>query len=173
MVDIDWTKAPEGATQYVVGSIRPWERIFDGQLSYFNGADWYQLRMREGSEEMQIIERPQPTHAWNGTGLPPVGTVCEYKRNDVAYRQEWVKVTLKYAGVEVTVLELFSNGSEYVEPSPSCIFRPTRTPEQIAADEREAAIEVIRLDLNLDEDHGYIARRVHSAGYLKPIKGGK
>lgn len=86
---------------------------------------------------------------WNGEGLPPVGTICELTKlqqliadNDVfAWFPEGTTVEiLAHAnfggGAEdvafYRVERLFYSGSGIAS-----LFRPIRTPEQIAAEERE------------------------------------
>lgn len=107
---------------------------------------------------------------WNGEGLPPVGTVCEYERG-----RQWVKV-------EVFAVKPNCNGSSsalftYEDGSwNACAnlsnFRPIRTPEQIAAEERKAAVNELRSDM---EDEGVfidqrMAEIIHDAGYRKQVQ---
>ena len=107
-----------------------------------------------------VIQRPQP--AWSGACLPPVGTVCAVMDARINIWQA-VDEIIGHASLSNCEVAVFRIG-DYIAYSPANQFRPILTPEQ----EREAAIELIRIDLNLDEDHGYIARRVHGAGYRKP-----
>lgn len=87
--------------------------------------------------------------AWTGEGLPPVGTVVEVRRNGFGIREgsqvfldEPVVVggTFKmvHSGVDMAVVD----GGEFRGAD---VFRadmlfPVRTPEQIAAEERKAAL---------------------------------
>lgn len=98
-------------------------------------------------ESMQnLIARPAEPATWNGKGLPPVGTVCivephntmwgfsstsGYERKILAYYGEYV-----WLGHAETPLEtpLETTRIDKVD------FRPLRTPEQIAAEEREKAV---------------------------------
>lgn len=77
---------------------------------------------------------------WDG-GVPPVGTVCEYF---LAKSDEWRKcevVAYYFAGV-VAADELHSSAVLL----PSTLFRPIKTPEQTAEEERLQAIhEMIEL----------------------------
>ncbi|MBS9732737.1 hypothetical protein ACP0I9_12100 [Pseudomonas aeruginosa] len=84
----------------------------------------------------EIVERPA---TWSGQGLPPVGTVCEWHESDgwayteskvVAYTDDGLFVCMQKPGRRPEVLRI-----------DNCEFRPLRTPEQIAAEEREKAIE--------------------------------
>lgn len=81
--------------------------------------------------------RPQET--WDGQGLPPVGTVCEVKHRDIG----WVRC-------EIVAHKSFSCGGlthaiawideNTLDQSQGLRFRQLRTPEQIAAEEREKAV---------------------------------
>lgn len=75
------------------------------------------------------------TRQWNGDGLPPVGTVCEAFR---PARETWlsVKIIDRQIGSECCACR---DDQDYLWWSTK--FRPIRTPEQIAADEREATIK--------------------------------
>ncbi|HBP5411293.1 hypothetical protein ACM7NU_03560 [Pseudomonas aeruginosa] len=88
----------------------------------------------------EIVERPV---TWNGQGLPPVGTVCivephntmwgfsstsGYERKILAYYGEYVWLGHAETPLETTRIDKVD-------------FRPIRTPEQIAAEERAKAIE--------------------------------
>lgn len=83
----------------------------------------------------EIVERPV---TWNGQGLPPVGTVCivephntmwglsstsGYERKILAYYGEYVWLGHAETPLETTRIDKVD-------------FRPIRTPEQIAAEER-------------------------------------
>lgn len=81
---------------------------------------------------------------WNGDGIPPVGTVCEYKLNESG---QWFECEIKYvlAGSNETET-CFIAWCEHLETDQflsvesktySLYLRPIKTPEQIAAEERE------------------------------------
>lgn len=67
---------------------------------------------------------------WDGTGLPPVGTECEFLSNDTT----WGKVVI--IGYDGDRVVFKPSGETYygIEPSERQIFRPLRT-------ERDKAIE--------------------------------
>jgi len=163
MKEIDWSKAPVDATHYNQFA-RTWiKHLGSGIYQFLQGDEW---SMGFGCMDSRYIERPKP-EPWSGEGLPPVGTVCEYQRNDVSYRQEWVKVTTKYFGKEMVVLEHSASGEEYVEQAASCVFRPTRTPEQIAAEELKAAIDEMSEVTQGAHDWLQAFQKLHLAGYRK------
>ena len=82
---------------------------------------------------------------WDGEGLPPVGTVCEYNNLE----PHPVSTDLKWSPVHIVahdmqggeVFAVFSSLSGYHgNRLPEC-FRPIRTPEQIATEERVKACQ--------------------------------
>lgn len=81
-----------------------------------------------------VTPRPAP---WTGEGLPPVGTVCEMHR-DTYFEIEWQAVTLLGIG-QAKAFFRDKEGHEWSRPLSELSFRPIRTPEQIAEEEREAA----------------------------------
>lgn len=72
--------------------------------------------------------------AWNGEGLPAVGTVCDLRRTGGG----WGPATIKYMSNTMCVW-LWENGNpdqrEWSCEPCNMEFRPIRTPEQIAAEE--------------------------------------
>jgi hypothetical protein len=164
MTDIDWSKAPEGATHYLQMQDRPnrdyWVKVA-GDKIFFCRLGFELDGFRPWIFDYQrflpfMVERPATQPAWSGDCLPPVGVVCEYNAHgerdsgkelwcqvQVKYLSEWVIVfecTKAPDGHEASVgVELFGDISSKLENR----FRPIRTPEQIAADEREAAVNRI------------------------------
>ena len=84
-------------------------------------------------------ETPTP---WRGPkdGLPPVGTVCEYNDNCGG---RWVRVEVCYTSQYTVLLKFFGEDGDCEGAfSPEEVrLRPIRTPEQIAAEERERKIK--------------------------------
>ncbi|HHM6439553.1 TPA: hypothetical protein ACRL36_002892 [Pseudomonas aeruginosa] len=145
-MSIDWSKAPEGATHW-----EPAGHEFSEGWMLKEGNDWfywckvsqkwfYDHTSCDVSAEREATFEARPQDAWDGQGLPPVGTVCEIKHRDIG----WVRC-------EIVAHKSFSCGGlthaiawidEYtLDQSKGVRFRPIRTPEQIAAEEREKAIE--------------------------------
>ena len=111
---------------------------------------------------------------WNGEGLPPVGIECEINHVgefDSKVRH-WKRVLIlaHYADERLqnpVAIYMPLDGTAYCDQAISICFRPIRTPEQIAAEERSEAIMAILDDLNLAVDNLYIAERVYNKGYRK------
>ena len=70
---------------------------------------------------------------WNGTDLPPVGTICEFQLSD---RWSECEILAHYNGKIVAVAKE-TGAVGYIGLHE---LRPIRTPEQIAAEEREKAV---------------------------------
>lgn len=77
---------------------------------------------------------------WDGSGFPPIGTVCEYLKH-AKYKTSWIKVRVVFIGVNLIVFEHGANGNEFSEQITEVSFRPIKTPEQIEAEERLHAID--------------------------------
>ena len=118
------------------------------------------------------------TIEWNGEGLPPVGTVCEVQ---TWVNREWKQTTILAHHLGFAVHSWSTEGDDMeVDSAPPQDFRPIRTPEQIAAEERIAGLnEMIRhmkdhplgthgashlQELMIHED---VARDLWEAGYRK------
>lgn len=143
MSEIDWSKAPEGATHYLPSNA---EHGYQAMWYMHNGIHWYAIAA-DGTEprywmiddyELDIfvpmlIQRPS---AWSGDGLPPVGTVCEDDAGN-----EVVIVAHHVNGVHAIFAESLEAGLLYYGSAGE--FRPIRTPEQIAAEEREKALDAM------------------------------
>ncbi|MFG8224647.1 hypothetical protein ACEOQ5_28140 [Pseudomonas aeruginosa] len=135
-MSIDWTKAPEGATHYHIGDdINPWRKIKDTVAYEHYRGKWLKVNsFNEGCMPDYYVPIPQET--WDGQGLPPVGAKCLTDRND--FRRE---VTILCHGKTRTFVFDHVIQNEICLLLKDRVFLPIRTPEQIAAEEREKAIE--------------------------------
>ncbi|HHW2202117.1 TPA: hypothetical protein ACUT9V_003308 [Pseudomonas aeruginosa] len=172
-MSIDWSKAPEGATHYhITEDINPWRKI-EGTVAYehYRGK-W--LRVNSFNEGyMPDYYVPIPRETWDGQGLPPVGTVCEYLDANL----EWHEVEI--FGIDKAQRRIFASPWMTIPymgcSAPEC-FRPSRTPEQIAAEEREkAALEMAAL-MSGHEDRSkdcfkVLGEILYDAGYRRQEEG--
>lgn len=148
-MNIDWSKAPEGATHKdpdtdcfykLVKDI--WHMICgDGEsvvsASLYNGE----------TKPSDLIGRPNKQDSWYGEGLPPVGTVCEVLWNES--RVEYLRTKVFGVNEHGQPIHRFDEGPKKYQyqadvlrtASGTQVFRPIRTAEQVAAEEREKAIE--------------------------------
>ncbi|EMI6703471.1 hypothetical protein V2E99_005990 [Pseudomonas aeruginosa] len=138
-MSIDWSCAPAEATHYCIGDdLNPWRKIVGTTVYALNRKKWVMLSsFNEGY--MPAYYAPIPLETWDGQGLPPVGTGCEVK-NDISDSWDAVDEILAHTVIKGTAVAVFKRG-DHIAYSPKSAFRPIRTPEQIAAEEREKAIE--------------------------------
>ena len=139
MSEIDWSKAPEGA-QYWRKSLQCWYMADGGRAHVFRASSgrWdrsTEFDARTIEESPDIVKRPSSA-AWNGEGLPPVNARCEYIDSD----GQWIKCE---------VVAHRNNAAVILDDHYECALvvsgelRPIRTPEQIAAEERERAVDAL------------------------------
>lgn len=95
-------------------------------------------------------------------GIPPVETVCEYR---LAEGAEWRRcVVVAHYFARVVAVDVYGGGPVLLPP---IMFRPIKTPEQIAAEERQQAIDEM---MDLAERYGTvkgIMSALYDAGYRK------
>lgn len=148
---IDWSKAPKWATHALEKLHEPdrnlvyWSFFVDGEHRVEPNGLWYH------PDGYRIIQSRPTTPSWSGEGLPPVGVKVLIMNPEkfaiTDYGQEFV-------GEECTVRAVFVNDLDYrmvaVEKvgGACCCFIsevcfPIRTPEQIAADEREKMVNML------------------------------
>ena len=115
MSNPDWTEAPDDATHWdALGACFCNEQGWwlDEKYITANQLDW---------GDSHYIPRPTDpaTTTWNGTGLPPVGTVCEKAPS-------WHKVEILASHDDELVVYDFHNLA-YYKVGLSMSFRPIRT----------------------------------------------
>ena len=171
MEQIDWSKAPEGATHFLPeqvarGWVACWYKFVDGTWFARNvrDCDWYPDHDYQEIFIPLLIGKPAP---WSGTGLPPVGTVCEL----FCRKLEQGPVTVLYISEEFGVFKSHRYHHEQGGPLEIYAFKPIRTPEQIAAEQREKAINQMIDDTNIltgvISDRRIMAGQLYDAGYRK------
>jgi hypothetical protein len=145
MTDIDWSKAPEGYPVWSESFLamrvgQGWHAECEDRWVDQGGAYWFKSAQDLGSYKVHRRPTTQPA-AWNGEGLPPIGTGCE--RN--VSRSSWCQSKIfAHSPCGRFAAFLDSCGMNWAGADS---FRPIRTPEQIAAEKREAAVAAM-LDLD-------------------------
>ncbi len=132
MKDI-WSKAPEGATHWDASPGRTGSFMKvgeDGVYFWPPTSDTPRWCHWSGEPDEHFIPRPM---AWNGEGYPPDGIDCEYLDDET---QQWLpgEILARRNGAWI----IYGNNYE-VDIFTLESIRPRRTPEQIAAEEREKA----------------------------------
>lgn len=163
---IDWSKAREG---------------YDYHIHIFGRENFYRLEddryVQPGGgyiaiDDLQnhtaiITERPK---VWGGEGLPPVGLPVEHRRRS-ASNGKWYPTIINFLSGQHVIYN-DSDGHEVRDNPVDVLFRPIRTPELIAAEEREqTALDMAQLMTG----HGYrskdciksLCEILYDAGYRK------
>lgn len=166
-MDINWSKAPEGTTHWV-GGTHPWHRHVDGKALFWAWGEWRDLPgwLATVGELYAKSIQARPVAPWNGDGLPPVGTVCEWSHTDGI---PWTgPVEVLFLSKHTVLLRHPGNGDTEGAYSPGdCQFRPLRTAEQIAKEEREEAVHQMGVDAGFSTDPQSAYKRLYDAGYRK------
>lgn len=169
MEKVDWSKAPEWATvrlqhrddQELLG----WASAYVDDAKFLRGDNPRPLQGFRVFFWRVIAERPSPT--WNGSGLPPAGTVCEVHNGEFR-NPEWERCTILFMGAFRCVYASDSCHERVADVYDGSVtaFRPIRTPEQIAAEEREAAVaEMINSARPMNRRS--VCEDLYDAGYRK------
>lgn len=159
--------AREGATHYDTEC-----DMFCNENGYWTlSGYWVPDNKQHNWGTIRYVERPS---RWTGKGLPPVGAVCEacytspdeYYQAKVLAHDEGKAVYRWLDGPCAGDISESDNRILCKISGPHPKFRPIRTPEQIAEEERRNAIDDIANMMGrgtYDED----AARIYDAGYRK------
>ncbi|EJO5057990.1 hypothetical protein NRO74_005599 [Pseudomonas aeruginosa] len=138
-MSIDWSKAPEGANKAGFTGHDQYLQFYRIPGMFGDYDYWHEKRGWSGNDfptcANYLFDRPEKVE-WNGQGLPPVGTVCEYRH---MIWPEYRLCEIRYISEESLVA--YDDAQEQFYRTCDMLFRPIRTPEQIDAEEREKAIE--------------------------------
>ena len=146
-MNIDWSKAPEDATHYSPGGddyssywVKWVGSELHGWLVRFD-TSWSRLVAQE-KDHHQIsmhVERPKKQEAWDGVGLPPVGTVCDMHLDDFG----WITGTV-VVHIDLDEPTAVAHNGEEVFHGNASDFRPIKTAEHLAEEEIQAIRDEIR-----------------------------
>ena len=169
-MNIDWSKAPEGATHYYKNSPQPWRDLSGYNWKYFSSGEWHSGPSVCTSDELmreigKVLFAKPLTQPWAGEGLPPVGAVCECNLpGELTNNYSWVEARVIWHNgpTECAVVRSSSKLAWCDE------FRPIRTPEKIAADERQAAIK--EMIGHIGGSRRCEAEVLYDAGYRKQVQ---
>lgn len=177
--DIDWSKAPKWANVVIRAELGSefWSPYFGPGHPTVQDIKTgkTQYASMTGEHCWTLVEK-RPGPVWSGEGLPPVGTVCQLRtvRDPNDAFEGWGKAEILYSSDGAVVWRWQGHTSEFGAEWSEVEFRPIRTPEQIAAEEREKAIDALCYDIvshyeapKMSEHYLGLARALHSAGYRK------
>ncbi len=147
-MSIDWSKAPEGATHWEPTGPEFHEGWMKKEGDYWfywvEGTNkWCHGPSCNVSAEREATFEARPQKAWDGQGLPPVGTEVEANfpvTDTTGTHYHWRRVIVAVAGIPGAERECLVYDAENTKPAWVDELRPIRTPEQIAAEEREKAV---------------------------------
>lgn len=176
MAEIDWSKAPEWATHAMTtGPVWDGTPDLKGKVRFVR-KEGVKYVHNEGESEAcllvgvrsWVVAEKRPAAQWSGTGLPPVGTVCEVL-NKTLHDPEWERCTILFSGKH-RILYDSESCSERVAYFEDVQFRPIRTEALLAEEERKAFISEIAALLGWDEKFDGTQRdagKLFEAGYRK------
>ena len=165
LTEVDWHNAPEGATHYNAECFCPW--LKETPPSYFNSSDWVEYGSHAYEDHFNnAIKRPQvmTIKEWGGKGgVPPIGTVCEYYCSE---RNKWrMCAIVAYYFADVVAIDVLGRTAVFL---PNGLFRPVKTSEQIAEEERLSAIHEMIALVGHCSTYADVMGVLYDAGYRKP-----
>lgn len=166
-MNIDWSKAPEGATHFAPAdskqSLRAcWYKINEYTREFIPedmNPDFWQPQQRH---RVELIARP--TSEWVGDGCPPAGTSCEFSYHK--YPEMWRVGVIRYISKNTCVIEV-GEAREVIEHPTTLKFRPIRTIEQIAASARNKAAAEMSEATQGAKDWHEAFKMLHDKGYRR------
>lgn len=166
MKEIDWSKAPDDATHANGAGVFLRESP-GGFVMEFEKGLWCCTSSRLSDFNPDYLFR-RPIF-WPGKGLPLAGAVCEIK---FAHWPDWLRHEILCVGKSCVFVRELDGGfdREGCMDLDGIMFRPIRTPEQIAAEERKAEIEAMAKILGVVACDDYVAAAaLYDAGYRKQV----
>lgn len=168
-VAIDWSNAPKDYDLFLEfnDDHKKFVNGTEGEFARFNG-DVYLMefggyRTRVEVERMFIFHRRPVAPTWNGEGKPPVNVEIEMKCK--AATEEWARPDFHPATLLFVGKEIFVTDEETVGHLSDYLFRPIRTHEQKAAEDRDRVVRGI-LERGLKNGAGVatILKEAYDAG---------
>ncbi len=171
-MSIDWNTAPEGATHweprgslYLAGWMRKvgnkWSYWAEGRKVWVSGTPGCNV-----SAEREATFEARPQEQWDGQGLPPAGAKCLTNRNDFLR-----EVTILCHGKTRTFVFDHVSQEEICLVLKNRVFLPIRTPEQIAAEEREKAVGDMAMSIQGVPYQYPTLYALYDAGYRRQEEG--
>ena len=162
------------------GNEREVSSIADDAGEAHDGASGAAVTRAEWQAAVDALNAPKVVE-WDGVGLPPVGVSCEMS---LFASNKWeLCIPVYYLNHptdhsdQVVVYQNSLDGDVCYILDPPCSgsieFRPVRTAEQVAAEEREKAIKEICIDAGSPEltpGQLKVAEKLYQAGYRKQVE---
>ena len=172
MKNIDWSKAPEGAT-HATKECSSWYRNNNGTWYFYHESNrgWVLSECSEEWREVHLIARPAVV-AWRGPqdGLPPVGTVFEFSLTGHAWDRRVMLFSDEFTCLMAHPQNLASRW-HYKSSDPAMQFRPVPSEREMVIDEMVADVkQAFCAQVYGGEVSKIVAEALYDAGYRK---GGK
>ncbi len=137
MKEIDWSNAPEDATHYNEVNNMFYKLDIELRYNYWSAyrKEWVQAGFP--CEYVSNFHERVITTQWNGKGLPTVGTVC----NILTFDSRDIPVEVLSVGDTRVFVRNVNTGEELAPYLEGVTFSVIKTQEQIAAEEREKALD--------------------------------
>lgn len=148
-MNIDWSKAPEDATHYNPGN-KMFYCFSRGNYYFYalNNVDLVFGGSPEDYRDSILIGRPKKQEAWNGEGLPPIGIDCEVHDCQHEYTKQFngrtVRIVAHHLNLRGNSVAVFEADDCVYHGLVSEKFRPIKTAEQLAEEEKIATIAEMR-----------------------------
>lgn len=168
---------PQGATHFCpafgVYPNRAFQLNAEGWAKW-TGFEWRDLARSPTDSAMSNMMTLPTEGPWNGEGVPPAGIPVEIKLKGT--RGDWCHATVLFCQDDALVIAWKAEGVARPTILSAVDIRPTRTAEQIAAEEREEAIR--KMEQTSGSHVGSAITRVicellYDAGARMPGEGGK
>lgn len=175
-MNIDWSKAPEGATHFIECTDAKFLQAFfavESEDRYaMVGAQTFFRKRDEGRPGWIVTSRPV---TWNGEGLPPVGVDARLKKeckftegtrldSFPAGTDVYVGGHANFGGSDLAVIIV--KGRHFCGTIIPELLEPSITPDQIAAEEKQREIQDILAIVGPYWET--CAEALYEAGYRKP-----
>lgn len=163
------------------GNEREVSSIADDAGEAHDGASGAAVTRAEWQAAVDALNAPKVVE-WDGVGLPPAGTICEVLWNES--RVEYLRTKVFGVNEHGQPIHRFDEGPKKYKyqadvlrtASGTQVFRPIRTAEQVAAEEREKAITLM-IDESLFGHYAFTkaqaeiaCKALYEAGYRKEPK---
>lgn len=162
MGKINWSESTPGYPvwiQALKGSESGWHRDDGDRYTDPDGCFWAKP---DDGHYYTVHVRPE----WSGEGLPPVGATVEIDYTAAGGEILTVRIIAHIIAKKLECA-VFQHGDN-VSYASRGFFRPTRTPEQIAADERESHVKGMLCYDAFGVTRRGLAEALYDAGYRKP-----
>lgn len=179
---IDWDNAPEGAEAAHPGNegcYPAWYRrdtagLIEQICPEAGVKNWTWMGGRKEFPNGHVLRPEFDKQVWTGEGLPPVRTVCVLRTKRDEPVGGWMDAEIMYSSKTAVVWRWEGRKEEFGAEWSEVEFRPIRTPEQIAAEEREKAIEDLYFTINWSESRETwpMISKARKADYAKAVDAG-